>query len=459
MNVYLWQHTVSDMLWPCEDWFHVPLKTEWKAILDAWISLWAWTSSWWSNFWRYLKLPMAWYRNGNSVDNIGSYGQYWGADIFGGSVDTITNLYFNSSSITNGYSTPKFWNPIRPIKDYPVTPTSWWTTIVWTLGSSGIFWNQTDWLISISSNGSTWYTISDKNVWATTVWNYWDALTEANCGSTFQRWNNYAFPSTKSTASVTTSSTQVDVTWYWPWNYYSSSTWITASTWQSSSNKNLRWWQTKWTWLKDTMLKNAYIGEYIPRQPWANTVAYYPLTSITTVNDKSGNNRNLTNYNGVAFGTYAGVDCAAFAWNKMILYNSDFPAIWYGDCTISCWMYTTSNNQQIVLSYWNADTTGLVIIIRNWYIDPNLAPVTLNAWHHIAYVVESWYLKMYVDGVLVYNNPYNVNIGKSLWIWRKTYMDDMNYLWYINEVIIESIARTAQEIQDYYNNTKSSYWL
>lgn len=204
-------------------------------------------------------------------------------------------------------------------------------------------------------------------------------------------------------------------------------------------------------------MKNAYIGEVWT--PWENTVAYYPLTSTTTVNDQSGNNRNLTNYNGVAFGTYAGVDCASFAWNKMILYHSDFPARWYGDYTMSCWMYTTSNNQQIVLSHWNADTTGLNMIIKNWYIDPNIAPVTLNTWHHIAYVVESWYLKMYVDGVLVYNNPHNVNGSKSLWIWRQTYTDTMNYLWYISNVIMESVARTAQEIANYYNNTKNLYWI
>ena len=211
--------------------------------------------------------------------------------------------------------------------------------------------------------------------------------------------------------------------------------------------------------LREHELKNDYIGEYHEFVPWANTVAYYPLTSETTVNDQSGNNRNLTNYNGVAFGTYAGVDCASFSWNKMILYNSDFPARWYGDYTISCWMYTTSNNQQVVLANWTSEDNVLMILMKNWYIDPNIAPVTLNIWHHICYVIDSNHLIMYVDGVQVYNVTYNVNGGKSLWIWRETYDDDANYLWYINEVIIESVARSAQEVQDYYNNTKSNYGL
>ena len=192
---------------------------------------------------------------------------------------------------------------------------------------------------------------------------------------------------------------------------------------------------------------------------WKNTVAYYPLTSTTTVNDLSGNNRNLTNYNWVAFGTYAGVDCASFTWNKMILYHSDFPARWYGDCTISCWMYTTSNSMQIVLALWTSEENVLELLIENWYIAPYIAPVTLNTWHHITYVIDSNHLIMYVDGIQVYNVTYNVNNGKSLWIWRQTYDDDANYLWYINEVIIENRARTAEQVVWYYNQTKSLYWI
>jgi hypothetical protein len=133
---------------------------------------------------------------------------------------------------------------IRPSKNVPITPSSSWTTLYQWSWSAWIFWNSTFWLISISSNGTTWYTLRDKNLWATIVFNYWDALTDDNCGNVFQRGNNYPFPWTKSSASITTSSTQVNVSWYWPWNYYSSSTWVTASPRQNSisNGRNLRWW-------------------------------------------------------------------------------------------------------------------------------------------------------------------------------------------------------------------------
>lgn len=103
------------------------------------------------------------------------------------------------------------------------------------------------WLISLSSDWTNWTTIADKNLWATTVYNDWDTLSEANCGKYYQGGNNYWFPFIW---SVTTSSSQVNASNYWPWNYYSSSTFIIRTTspywWDSSKNLNLRWWVT-WT--------------------------------------------------------------------------------------------------------------------------------------------------------------------------------------------------------------------
>ena len=107
-----------------------------------------------------------------------------------------------------------------------------------------IYHNSDLWLISLSSDGSTRYTIADKNIWATTVYNDWDTLSQNNCGKYYQWGNNYWFPFTW---SVSTSSSKVNASNYWPWNYYSSSTFITINgSWDSSDNNNLRWWIT-WT--------------------------------------------------------------------------------------------------------------------------------------------------------------------------------------------------------------------
>lgn len=246
MAIYMWRDIINFATqWPAPDGFHVPLNTEWQAIYDIWLALGGWSSDG-TNFWANLKLPFAGYRQyyDASVYNVGNKCKYWASSprntnyAYALSISSSEVLPQNEPSRSYGY-------PVRCFRNSPIKPTSSWTKLYWTSIEAGwIFWSATDWLISLSSNWTTWITISDKNLWATTVWNSGDTLTNANCGNVFQRGNNYAFPWTKSSTSITTSSTQVDVTGYWPWNYYSSSTWITALPRQNSisDGNNLRWW-------------------------------------------------------------------------------------------------------------------------------------------------------------------------------------------------------------------------
>lgn len=99
-----------------------------------------------------------------------------------------------------------------------------------------IYHNATLWLISYSLNGENWITIADKDLWASAVYGQWNL---------YQWGNNHWFP----TSWFTTSSTKVaDVSNYWPWNYYESSTFITWGAWYdnwfNTMNSNLRWWVT-----------------------------------------------------------------------------------------------------------------------------------------------------------------------------------------------------------------------
>lgn len=107
-----------------------------------------------------------------------------------------------------------------------------------------IYHNPTEWLISISKDWTNWITIADKNLWATQVYNNWDTLKAANVWNVYQRWNNYWFPYTWSITVVTWT---INASSYWPWNYYSSSTFRYYQTWygywDSSENANL-WWDT-----------------------------------------------------------------------------------------------------------------------------------------------------------------------------------------------------------------------
>ena len=234
----------NDMQWFCPDGFHVPLQSEWSWLytIMSWLSLTTW-NNWVTN----LHLPFAWRRqyDGTQYAWRWTFGQYRSSSYKGSGFAYI--LSFESSVVFSSMVT-SYGLSIRPFKNSFVAPTSWWTVITWTLGWAWIFWDQTDWIISITSNGSTWYTIADKNLWATVVYNDWDTLSESNCWKCYQRWNNYWFPRN---ASVTTANTQVNASTYWPWNYYTSSVYLTYSGWWDSSyNANLRWWVTQWSWTR-----------------------------------------------------------------------------------------------------------------------------------------------------------------------------------------------------------------
>jgi len=350
MWVYLWNNNYSDysaMQWPAPNGFHVPSKDEWQSVYDIWTALWGWSSDW-TNFWTVLKLPFAWYRNvvNASIGGQNTEGVY--RTMFPASTTSAQDLRFSSSQIRivgnfrgNGYSIRCFKNePINPISNWEILK-NWRTWLYHT--SWQWYWiahNSSEGLISISSNWQTWITIADKNLWATTVWNSWDTLSEANCWKYYQRWNNYGF---SRTWSVATSSTQVDASWYWPWNYYSSSTFITRSSspfdWSSAQNDNLWWWVT---WVKHmSELKNAYIGEYVALWIYHNATLWLISLSSDGSNWLTIADKNLWAtqvYN--SWDTLSEANCGKyFQWGN----NYGFPFTW---------SVTTSGSQVNASNYW-----------------------------------------------------------------------------------------------------------
>ena len=262
-----WQVTARK--WPSPDWFHVPSSAEWqwvKTIMN-WLSLTTW------DWWRInLHIPFAGNRSYPSADlgGQGSDGNYWSSSPYGSDYpNDASNLYLNSSYVfANDSSSRAFGFSVRCFKDTYVAPTSSWTVIQWTLGNAWIFWNQSEWLISIT-NWTTGYTMMDKNLWATTVYNDWDTLTQSNMWNMYQWWNNYWFPST---GSVTKSSTKVDASWYGPDNYYSNNIFIAWNEdWSSVSNNDLRW-DTTWTVAQDNVITNTWVLS-VNWQTWNVTVA------------------------------------------------------------------------------------------------------------------------------------------------------------------------------------------
>lgn len=261
----------SPIQWPCPDGYHIPSKDECDAIKTILVTVFGLESKK-TTLQTYLKIPPRWV--------VSDWINYSWSDP---AVLTVTNnngtspYHFWGSNYWLWTYTwqKKAWYQIRPFKDIPEIPNNTWTTLYdWSsiANWAWVFHNSTLWLISISWDWQTWITITDKNLWATTIYNDWDTLSEANCGYFYQRWNIYWFPYSWAT---TTSSTQVDATNYWPWNYYSSDTFITQTNWDSSNNKNLRWWVTgvlknaitnQWWW--DGIGRTLYVKYKSASQKW-----------------------------------------------------------------------------------------------------------------------------------------------------------------------------------------------
>lgn len=337
-----WADDYSAMQGPCPDWFHVPSEDEWVNL--CWILI--------TTFWlahtgvtmkTYLKMPFAGYRSRSSagVDYQGAYGNYWSASAFG---NVAHHLYFYSSTfIFRNYSNRTWGYSLRCFKNTSVAPDSSWA-ILYDWGSiaawAWVFHNATEWLISVSWDWTTWYTIMDKNLWATTVYNDWDVLSEDNCWYYYQWWNNHGF---SFIWAVITNNTQVDAIWYWPWNYYSSSTFIINNVnWSSTANDNLRWWEA-WVQKKP----NIKIYQWSTLVRWKRPWIYYNkkmwLISLSwdwfkryTVQDK--NLWATTVYNDGDVLSQANCGYYFQRWN-----NYGFPF---------AWSVTTSNVQVNTTWYW-----------------------------------------------------------------------------------------------------------
>lgn len=381
----------SAMQWPCPTWFHIPSENEWTAVKTVWTTLWGWDTDW-TNFWIALKLPFAgarWYTSSNVYDQ-GTTGLYWSSTRYN-SNNSRRLLMSNSSLNTNQSNILSSCFSLRWLKDSPVVPTSSWTKLYWTSIEAGwIFWSSTDWLISMSSNWTTWITIADKNVWATTVWNSWDTLSEANCGKYFQRWNNYWFPRTWTITD--TSTTQIDASTYWPWNYYSSSTFIIYNwSWDSSDNYNLRWWTT-WVVTIQNVISNTGVLS-VNGQTGDVTVAS-PDMSNYLAKDNTTAFTPSWNYN-PATKKYVDDSIGGLSQIKVHLVSypfsiwDDWSAIWNDlDGGWYSVVLADGSNRTWLVTFWNTSPSNTVTVV-SWEITYK---VTLDNNYEISDITNAGYL-------------------------------------------------------------------
>jgi hypothetical protein len=220
-------------------------------------------------------------------------------------------------------------------------------------------------------------------------------------------------------------------------------------------------------------------AEWQEWQPWANTFAYYPLNSTSTVNDQKGN-KNLTITWTATFWTYAWVDCCYinwwmlqyWAWGWGAIVNSTDPhttSIWYNQTQA-----TTSDQVTII---WFSDfvcsceyerTAPNYVSNKPWIVPwdqrwsrTSVQAVSINndTWYNIVVVwdVTNLKYKLYVNWTLTTDSVLTVPNFNSEFI-SMGYPSKTIY-GYFSDAIFENAAWSGTDVSDYYNLTKSNYWL
>ena len=130
--------------------------------------------------------------------------------------------------------------------------------------------------------------------------------------------------------------------------------------------------------------------------------------------------------------------------------------------------YYGSNSSPYIIfniGYYNPNNTKCAYMI--WNTSNQLKQLDASAWtnwwwHNIICTLSWWTMKIYVDWLLDNTltwvwTPKVVNT--PIYIWAYQGSNNEYFVWKLSDIIIENKEWTATEISNYYNQTKSNYWL
>lgn len=218
-------------------------------------------------------------------------------------------------------------------------------------------------------------------------------------------------------------------------------------------------------------LANVYLWENLVwtawYKPWTNTVIYLPMK--TDLLDHWPNSIAITNTNSVSISNWAWY----FWWASRRLSFTN-PTNMSGSWTISTWFKTSSNAQQWIFTQWtwainkclhcgySETSRWLVLAFYSNDMDSWSTSWTDWNWHHVAFTYNGWWSTIiYLDWAVL--KSWSLS-SLATWnntgvIWDYAASTGNTFNGYMSEFIIESVVRTASDIQKYYNQTKSNYWL
>ena len=233
--------------------------------------------------------------------------------------------------------------------------------------------------------------------------------------------------------------------------------------------KSIKIWSTN---IKRVMMRpNGTEKQIRPTwwQPWANTYLYLPMKEDFL--DKT--EHNTINNSWAVIQDISGVKCWYFNNNRLLCNQVPLSS---KDITVSVWLKTSSSSNWWILWsnrswIWNWDylmtsTSRLIYEAIYWtlstYDVTSSSHMVSNTRTHLCY--SGW--RLYINWQdVTSSSPTFSNFSQwyAYSIWQQLYSNWSvawnAYIWYMSEYIIENKTRTAQEVSDYYNLTKWTYWL
>lgn len=210
-------------------------------------------------------------------------------------------------------------------------------------------------------------------------------------------------------------------------------------------------------------LEAAYIGEVTWWKPWANTIVYYPFENDYA--DQMGNTVLSASWTKDTIGytfTISGnskITNGNATW-KTALANQVFVSYWIK--VNSYWSITQfpDATKDFFYDFYHTSSSYR----KKWEYRPNSWSATYfwsastTTWtrYYFAYWYDDWKIYAYFNWEQV--GSATVGVPRT-WVPRNVVSASNGCNFTISQLIGESVCRTAEEILNYYNKTKWTYWL